>query len=153
MNNIDQNEDADENSGIESNEDNDDLSKPKITLDVDRIASSQKKCCVCGRKREKSDKIQWSISNEAIIDVYLLKDIIIPFGSRACIKHFDISGLLNQEAIDLLNKYNESTQLKDKDYSDLLQLMRQKVLKSSLYDQFENVNGVSNQLCEQTTGK
>lgn len=129
------------------------MSKPKITLEIDRISSSQKKCCVCGRIREKSDKKQRSISKEAIVDVYLLKDIIIPFGSRACTKHFDITGLLNQEAIDLLNKYNETTQLKDKDYSDFLQLMRQKVLKRSLYDQFENVNGVSNQLCEQTTGK
>lgn len=70
-------------------------------------------------KKEKNLTRKSELFREAIVDLYLLKDIIIPFGSLA--KYFDISGLLNQEAIDLIIKYNESTQLKDKDYSDLLQ--------------------------------
>lgn len=83
---------------------------------------------MCQRTRETSNQKQRSISSQEIVDVFILKDLIIPFGSRACNRHFNTDGHLDDEALRSLNKYSDSTRLSEQEYSQLLQLTRQKAL-------------------------
>ena len=147
----------DEDDDSEDYSDNDaaqsDSSKSKINLEINRTIATHKKCCVCQKKKEASKPKHRRISSQAIVSVYLYKDIIIPFGSRACGHHFDAYGFLSDEALSLLNTYSDKTVLKGHDYTELLSLTRQEALKRTLFDRFENISTIPNHLCIQITGE
>ena len=128
------------------------LNRKSISKSIERYLQ-KKKCCVCQKKRETSKQKHRRISNQAIAFVYIYKDIIIPFGSRACGYHLDAYGFLNDEALSLLNQYRDTTVLKEHDYTELLSLTRQEALKRTLFDRFENISTIQNHLCIQITGE
>jgi hypothetical protein len=153
-NTLDENDDFDDDEEEEEPFDEQkEFSTAKINIELNRIKSTQLKCCVCQKKRATSNIKQRSVSSQAIANVYILKNVIIPFGSRACVSHFNANGFLNDQAISSLSIYSNSTQLNGQDFAELLSLTRKETMKRTLFDQFEDINSIPNQLCVQITGK
>lgn len=156
----DENEDEEDEAYISRDEDN--LSEEdargnkdssKTRLNIKRLRSNQKKCCVCQRTRENSNQKQQRVSKQAIVNAYILKNVLIPFGSRACSQHFNENKLLSYAALSSISVFSDSTQLSGQDCTVLFELMRKEVLKNSLFDLFETMNAVPSQLCKRITGK
>ena len=79
--------DVDRCSSVES-DNKDSKESDYMYLDIARTNSSQKKCVICKAKRYKSKKLK-RIPKKAIIEAYLKTSILIQFGCRACVHHFD----------------------------------------------------------------
>jgi hypothetical protein len=45
------------------------------------------------------------VSNKAIIEAYVKTGIMIQFGCRACVEHFNNSGFLKQNSLSIFNIY------------------------------------------------
>ena len=67
-----------------------------IFVNIARANSSEKQCVICKRKRGKR-KILKRLSNKAIIESYVKTGIMIQFGCRACLHHFNDSGFFNEQ--------------------------------------------------------
>jgi hypothetical protein len=69
----------------------------RVILNLARTDHSHKKCIICNKKPY--DKKLTRIRDEAIVDAYIKRSILIPFGSRLCLSHLNTFGFLNETSL------------------------------------------------------
>lgn len=126
------------------------VSNQKIRINWWRTISTHKKCVVC--KTSCTSRRLRQIKSIAIIDVFFKTNLIIPFGARACLRHFDTFDHLTATAISMLRPYSKYLLLKADDIQRYLKLFKLSQLKSSLMGQFESFSFLPSTTCESITG-
>lgn len=126
------------------------LKHQKIEIEIDRTISAHSKCVVCSRKYT-SAKIK-VIKHQAIIDVYLKRNILIPFGTRACLSHFNEFNFLNAEAIDKLRVEKHKIAMSPKEIKLVIELLKTAALNNTTFKQFEKIESLSEATCFKITG-
>lgn len=78
--------------------------------------------------------------------------ILIPFGSRSCFSHFDESGNLKAEELDLLKEKRRHCNIKSKDIAYMLNELRKMASKNNIFEKFNDVDLLDDKLCKQISG-
>lgn len=121
-----------------------------INVDVERTKSGHRNCVICNRKNT-SAKLKL-VSTEAIIDVFVKRNVLIPFTSRACQWHFQQSKLFTDEAIEQITTYDTSTRLDKRMVEELLVHLRDSSRRNTLLDRFQCTVSLDEDLCLSHTG-
>jgi hypothetical protein len=129
-------------------DDKNDRNCNRFRVDLPRTKSSHKICVVCDRKNEKKKLI----SKAAIINAFLKSNILIPYGSRACKKHFNESNILKEEELDNLKIEKSYILLKSDEIKFTIQILRYAAIKNNFFDKFKDTLLLDNSTCESMTG-
>ena len=66
-----------------------------VYVDISKAGASQQQCVICNKKRCVKKKFR-RCSDKAIIESYIKTGLMIQFGCRACVHHFNELGSLKQ---------------------------------------------------------
>jgi len=81
------------------------------------------------------------VSEAAIVNLFISRNIFIPFHSRFCKHHFDDRGYISKNEIKNIRIAEERVKLTGEQLSKLLRLIRERdASKSTLFDQFQNID-------------
>jgi hypothetical protein len=112
--------------------------------------ASHKKCVVCNTKDSRT-KLK-KLKDEAILDAYLITNIFIPFGCKACSKHFDEQNYLNDETKNVLKAFESSINMKKSQIKKTLCMLRYAAIHNWFFAKFDNLNTFDNKTCKDITG-
>jgi len=122
----------------------------KISIDISRAVSSHKKCLIC-KPHNINQKLR-RIPIEAIIDVYLERDLLIPEGSRCCSCHLNDNDLLTEESINQIEEYADKSNFNSEHLKNILESFKLLAKKNDLFAKFESVKSITNDICIKNTG-
>ena len=128
--------------------------RKKVTLNIQRTKNSHKACIICEKKSNysfKSNKLR-RINNEAITEVFALKNVKIPYDSRACPEHFTENNMLSDDAISEIVSFKNTSDYTETELEVLIESLRQYARKNSILSRFENIENISNNDCLKFTG-
>jgi hypothetical protein len=93
----------------------------RVNLHITRATNTHRKCLICGRyttKRRNNDFK--TISQKAIVDVFVNTLILIPKGNRCCSGHLDIRGHLKDDALCNIPLAGNTSKLRPKEIENLI---------------------------------
>jgi hypothetical protein len=125
-----------------------------INLNINRTLNSHGYCFVCKLKFDdgftniKTNSIKYDCS----LDIFISIGILIPEGSRCCRKHLTDYGYLKPELIDSLEIQKDNINMKIQNIEKLIENLRVKDQKNSIFSRFEDMQKVDNELVMKITG-
>ena len=122
-------------------------------VDIPRAVSSSRKCVICHRKYSSINVKLRRVKYCARLDVYLQREILIPYGTRACSNHIDDFGYLNQDAIEKIRIFKKSIFMSRKELTRTFEFLRFAALKNTHFNKFEDVASLPANDCFKLTGK
>ena len=133
-------DDHDEDSGVE----NDGESLEKLTINISRTANTHASCFIC---QEKHGPFK-TISNEAIVEIFLITNIIIPIGNRCCSKHLTDGGFVVDIDLENLRIWKKNTILYQKVIEIFFRTSRENNSKNqNLFSKFSEFEHLDSELC------
>ena len=101
-----------------------------ISIDVNRTAYSHRKCFICRRKA--GTRPFAVINEESILDVFIKRNILIPFNSRCCSYHLSDGKYLKENEMHNLKVYTNNYDIDKEKIEILLKNVQERDLKSGL---------------------
>ncbi|CAF1047704.1 unnamed protein product [Brachionus calyciflorus] len=144
------NEDQGSNQSIESEEIV--AEKPdKIVLKIKRGFASHSFCFIC--KRKTGSKPMKVLPVEAILEIFLKRNMLIPKGARCCSVHLTDNNFVKDEFIDQIPIADNSISItSEKIESIFLGFINREQKTSNIFKKFKDFLIVTDELCCKTTG-
>ncbi|RNA11028.1 hypothetical protein BpHYR1_007891 [Brachionus plicatilis] len=143
---IDQTEQDDQYSNYNMNQ-----NTMKTVLNISRGYASHSFCFIC--KRKTCSKPMTVLSVEAIIDIYMKRDILINRGARSCSDHLTESYYVKDDCIDKIPVVSETISLTNEKVQQLIEGFKEREQKrSSLFKKFGDFSTLNEELCCKITG-
>ncbi|CAF0933705.1 unnamed protein product [Brachionus calyciflorus] len=128
------------------------IEKPdKIVLKIKRGFSSHSFCFIC--KRKTSSKPMKVLPVEAILEIFLKLNMLIPKGARCCSVHLTDNNFVKDVFIDKIPIADNSISIKsEKNESNLLSFINREQKTSNIFKKFKDFSIETDELCCKTTG-
>ena len=108
--------------------------RKKVTLNIQRTKTSHKACIICEKKSNysfKSNNLR-RINNETITEVFALKNVKVPYDSRACPEYFTENNMLSDDAISEIVSFKNTSDYTETELEVLIESLHQYARKNSI---------------------
>ena len=121
-----------------------------VEIEISRTIASHKSCIIC-KPHNIHQKLR-QIPIEAIIDTYIQRDILIPEGCRCCSCHLNENDLLNEESLDKLIAFSDTSKFNPTHLKNVLESFKLLAKKNNLFSKFKEMQTITNDMCVRNTG-
>lgn len=123
----------------------------KIVLKIKRGFASHSFCFIC--KRKTGSKPMTVLPVEAILEIFLKRNMLIPKGARSCSVHLNDNNYVKDEFIDKIPIADNSISItSQKIESIFLSFIIREQKTSNIFKKFKDFSIVTDELCFKTTG-
>ena len=127
------------------------VNNDKTILKIKRGFASHSFCFIC--KRKTGSKPMTVLPIEAIIDVYIKREILIPLGARSCSDHLSENNYVKDDQIENIPIADISIGLSSEKIKIIFQTFKSRDEKtSSIFNKFTDFTTVTEEICMKITG-
>ncbi|CAF0710179.1 unnamed protein product [Brachionus calyciflorus] len=120
----------------------------KIVLKVKRGFASHSFCFICRRKT--GSKPMKVLPVEAILEIFLKRNMLIPKGARCCSVHLTDNNYVKDEFIDKIPIADNSISITSENIESIFIIREQKT--SNIFKKFKDLSILTDEFCFKTTG-
>lgn len=110
----------------------------KLQINISRTLATHKKCFIC-KPHNLNQKLK-RLSINAIVEVYVQLNILIPEGARCCQNHFNENEMLSEDSTNKIIAFSETTEVNPDHLKNVLESFRILSKKNHFFSNFESIN-------------